>query len=217
MVFAPGKARRPHNRKVTIPDDAVARPTAHYPPANITPAEFEEFATSLFATLEQTGAITDLRIQNHERIHGPDGTYDFDATARFGAGGMHFLVLVEAKLHTNPIKREAVQVLHQKLQSVGANKAVLISSAPFQKGALDFAIAHGIALVTVTEGRFTYEVRHRGGSAPVTREEEAENLGLPPFVGHAYSAGDSTGSVCVDLLSPDYPDHIAQHLVPSVD
>jgi Restriction endonuclease len=55
-------------------------------------------------------------------VEGRDGTYDFDATVRYELAGVAFLILVEAKLHKNPIKRETVQVLHQKLQSVGAQK-----------------------------------------------------------------------------------------------
>ena len=62
-----------HDQAMAAPDDAVARPTAHYPPAEITPAEFERFVTSLFNALEKDGAITNLRIQNHEVIRGVDG------------------------------------------------------------------------------------------------------------------------------------------------
>jgi hypothetical protein len=58
---------------VSVFDDEVARPTAQYPPAQITPAEFETFTTSLFAALEETGNISDLRVQNHEVIQGVDG------------------------------------------------------------------------------------------------------------------------------------------------
>jgi hypothetical protein len=197
-------------------DEEVARPTAQYPAAQITPAEFEEFTTSLFTALEETGSITDLRVQSHEIIKGVDGTYDFDATVRFRIADMEFLILIEAKCHKNPIKRELVQVLHQKLQSVGANKAVLVSTAPFQRGAVEFAITHGVALVTVTEGRFTYLVRHGGKSDPLTREEAAESLGVPLFVGHGYSAGDKPGSVRVTEISPEYPDYLAEHLLPSL-
>ncbi len=60
---------------------------------------------------------------------------------------MDFLVLV--KLHRNPIMREVVQVLRDKVQSVSAHKGVLVSSAPFQRGAIEYADAHGIALVHV--------------------------------------------------------------------
>lgn len=196
-------------------EETIARSTAHYPPADLAPAEFERFVTSLFEALERDGAIANLRIRNHEIIRGVDGTYDFDATVRYElAGGMRFLVLVEAKQHKNPIKRETVQVLHQKLLSVGAQKAVLVSSAPFQQGALQFALVHGIALVTVTEGRFTYQTRTAAPLAPLSREQAAQSFGLPTFVGHAYSAGRQPGSIGVALISPEYPEHLAKHLLP---
>lgn len=195
------------------PEEVIARPTAQYPPADLTPAEFEEFVTSLFDSLELSGAIANLRVETHEVIRGTDGTYDFDGTVRYELGGMDFLIVVEAKRHKNPIKRETVQVLHQKLQSVGAHKAVLVSTAPFQQGALDFALVHGIALVTVTEGRFTYKTR---GAAPLPAlsRERAQERGIPAFVGHVYSRGDRPGSVGVTIVSTEFPEYLAEHFLP---
>jgi hypothetical protein len=180
----------------------------------MTPGEFESFVTSLFDAIEESGAIANLHVQTHEVLHGADGKYDFDATVRYELGGMAFLILVEAKLHKNPIKREMVQVLHQKLQSVGAQKAVLVSTAPFQEGALNFALAHGIALVTVTEGRFTYETKGATKPPPLSREQARERLGLPTFVGHAYSNGDRPGSVGVTVMSSNHPEYLVEHLLP---
>lgn len=198
---------------MSAPDEAIARPTAHYPPADLTPAEFEDFVTSLFDALKLSDVVVNLRIENHEVIRGTDGTYDFDATVRYELGGMDFLIVVEAKRHKNPIKRETVQVLHQKFQSVGAHKAVLVSTAPFQQGALEFAFVHGIALVTVTEGRFTYETRG-ALPPPVLSREQARERGIPTFVGHVYSRGDRPGSVGVTVVSPEYPEYLAEHLLP---
>jgi hypothetical protein len=65
----------------------------------MTPSEFEIFVTSLFSAVAEEGTASNLRIQNHEVIAGPDGTYDFDATVRYDLAGMAFLVLVEAKHH----------------------------------------------------------------------------------------------------------------------
>ncbi len=144
---------------------------------------------------------------------GVDGEYDFDATVRFSMGGMNFLVLAEAKRHKNPVKRELVQVLNDKLRSVGAQKAVMISTAPYQSGALEYAKVHGIALVTVTEGRFTYETKAAYGVPPMTRQQARERLGLPDFVGHAYGPGEEEGSTRVTLISPEYPDCIAEVLL----
>jgi len=198
-------------------DDAtVSRATSHYPPADITPVEFEEFAATLFKSGAAEAGATDIRVQLHEVIEGADGSYDFDATVRYELAGMDFLVLVEAKAHRHPIKRELVQVLHQKLQSVGAHKAVLISTAPFQSGALGFALAHGIALVTVTEGRFTFETKSAYKTTALTREQALEYYDLPTFVGHAYSAaGDD--AVGVTLMSPEHADYIVEKLFPQLE
>lgn len=193
--------------------DDVARPTAHYAPAEPSPAEFEQFVTSLFDALAGNGLIEDLRIQTHEVVRGADGVYDFDATVRYRLSGMDFLVLVEAKRHKNPIKRELVQVLHDKLRSVNAHKAVLISTAPFQRGALDYAFAHRIALVTVTEGRFTFQARSAEAQPPLSREL-AEELGLGPLVGYAYSPGEAPGSVRSTIVSTEYPEYLVEELLP---
>jgi hypothetical protein len=193
----------------------VARPTAMYPPPDITPGEFEEFvAQQLLGSASPE--VDDLKVTLHEKIARPDGTYDFDATIRFNLAGMSFLVLVEAKRHKDPIKRELVQVLHQKMQSVGAHKGVMVSTAPYQRGALLFAIEHGIALVTVTEGRFLYEARDALGIPKMSREEAAERFGVPTFVGHYYGLGDEPGSIRSWLLSPEYleyPRYVADFLL----
>ncbi|MCB2178131.1 MAG: restriction endonuclease [Actinomycetales bacterium] len=192
---------------------AVALVTAHYPPADLTPGEFEEYLTSLFDALDMGGAVGSLRVQTHEVVSGADGTYDFDATVRYELGGMDFLIVVEAKRHKNPIKRELVQVLHQKFQSVGGQKAVLVSTVPFQHGALDFALVHGVALVTVTEGRFTFQTRS-SDAAPPPSEVQAHELGLATLVGYAYGRGEQPGSITSTIVSPEYPEYLAGLLLP---
>lgn len=191
-------------------ESAVGREMVQYPPADITSDEFEAFVTELFqATADQ---LEELTVTPHEKIVASDGTYDFDATVRFDWAGLSFLVLVEAKRHKDPIKRELVAVLHQKIHSVGANKGVMISTSPYQRGALQFAKQHGIALATVTEGRFTIEAK-AAVKPPVMSREEAREYGLETFVGHVYSEGSEPGSTNVTLLSPRYPEYVAEHLL----
>ncbi|WP_405142250.1 restriction endonuclease [Sphaerisporangium sp. NBC_01403] len=190
-------------------ESAVARVTAHYPPAEISPGEFEEFVTELLGSAQQF--VTDLKITLHEKIEGIDGTYDFDATVRYTFAGMSFLLLVEAKRHKNPIKRELIQILYQKVQSVGGHKGVMFSTAPYQRGALEFARKHGIALATVTEGRFTYETKSWNKPPPLSREAAAR-LGFPTFVGHHYGIGSEPNSTSLTLLSPEYPEYVADLL-----
>lgn len=98
------------------------RGSARYPHPAITPAEFEQFVAG--ELLGAAGSeVADLVVTPHEKITGVDGAYDFDTTVRYRFAGMAFLVIVEAKLHRNPIKREQVQVLQQKIHSVGAHKS----------------------------------------------------------------------------------------------
>ena len=121
----------------------------------MSPAQFEEFVAGQLLGAAAS-EVEDLEVTLHEKIVGVDGAYDFDATVRYRFAGMDFLVVVEAKLHRNRIKRELVQVLHQKVLSVGAHKGVMVATSPYQAGAVEFAKAHGIALVTVTQRRFMF-------------------------------------------------------------
>ena len=193
-------------------DDDVEIPglPIQYPAADISPGQFENWVVEV---LNAAGPqVEDLQVILHDRISGVDGTYDLDATVRYRWAGMKFVVLVEAKLHSNPIRRDVVQVLHTKVQSVGAHKGVLISTARFQKGAMTFAAAHGIALVHVTEERFTYVTRAVGPSPILSREQAAE-LGLLPFIGYCYGPGDSSDSITVTAVGVDAPDNIAEVLL----
>jgi hypothetical protein len=195
-------------------DTRIARQTALYPEPEISPGEFEEFVAELLGSA--SSEVRDLIVKLHEKIAGAEGSYDFDATVRFRLAGMSFLVLVEAKRHKNPIKRELVQVLHQKIQSTGAHKGVMFSTSPYQAGALDFARAHGIALVTVIEGRSLYETRDALPASHLSREEAAGRFGLPAFVAQYYGPADKPGTTRTRLISPDEeecPRHVTELLL----
>jgi restriction system protein len=103
--------------------------------------------------------LGDYRSEHRELMAGSDGEYEIDVTARFSALNMDFLVLVECKYHKNPIKREVIQALHSKMLSVGAHKAAVFSTSGFQSGALEYALAHGIATIKVEDGRSCYFTR----------------------------------------------------------
>jgi len=157
-------------------------------------------------------AVQGFEVTLHDKIAGADGTYDFDATVRFDLAGMQFLVLVEAKRHSNPVKRELVQVLHTKVQGVGAQKGVMISTAPYQSGAVEFAAIHGIALATVTEGRFTFETRVADPVPPLSRTEAFERYGVPTYVGRYYQPMARPGAFRPWTITPDTPDYVLQML-----
>jgi restriction system protein len=151
-------------------DDVVPRPLRNQDPVELTPSEFEVFVVDMFRTLGPD--VVNLDIQLHEQITAADGTYDFDATVRFEQAGLHFLVLVEAKRHVNAIKRDIVMLINGKLQSVGAQKGVVASTAPFQAGALTYARKHGIALVHVSSAGPTYVVRQLVSAAATESDSD---------------------------------------------
>lgn len=97
-------------------------------------------------------------------------------------GGVQFKTLVECKKHKNPIKRELVQALHQKQQSLGANKAILVSTSAFQDGAIEFARVHGIALVRLISGVAMY-IQGSKSNAPIPYI----SADVDPYAGLLYS------------------------------
>ena len=194
----------------TFGDEEIPVWAARYPQGDISAGEFEQFVFQLLGSAAPT--LTGFRVTSHESVKGVDGTYDFDATVRFSWSGMDFLIVVEAKRHTNPIKRDMVQVLHHKALSVGAHKAVLISTARFQRGALELARVHGIALATVTEGRYTIVTRAAIPTPPLSREKAAD-LGVPAIVAVYFGLGDSPDSWSSGTLDADSPDQVRELLL----
>jgi hypothetical protein len=182
-----------------------------YPPADITPSEFEEWAAGVFESARTS--LDDITVTIHDRITGTDGAFDFDATVRYRWAGIDFIVIVEAKRHKNPIKRELVQVLHSKMLSVGAHKGVMFSTSGFQRGAVEFAKKHGIALVTVTEGRFLYETRSADHRPALTREEAKDFWNLPTFAGHYIEPGDTPGETRLTLIDTHHPEYVRDLLL----
>jgi restriction system protein len=139
--------------------------------------EFEQLVTGW---LRECGAsLPDFRVESQELITAPDGNYRIDVSVHFSQLGMDFFVLGECKDHSRAVEREDVQVLNDKIRAVGAHKGVLFSTNGFQRGAIEYARAHGIALVQVANGDSTYVVRE------INPKYDAPPpwANVPPFVG----------------------------------
>ncbi|SRR5579871_1871069 len=165
-----------------------------------------QFELQVKRFLESTaGKLKDFQTVHRESMDGQDGTYEIDITARFRIFGADFLVLVECKHHTNRIKREHVQMLHCKLVTLGAQKAMLFSTSEFQEGAVEYAIQHGIALVRLAYGETSYFAR----SANPTPLPDS----LPAYVGWLIAKHDrATDGVSHSLVDPQYPDALNKFL-----
>jgi len=147
------------------------------------PTEFERLVVHFLNGLGQP--LKKLEVRHQPTVSTPDGEFDLDALASFEALGLDFVVVVECKHHKNPIKRELVQVLADKVAAIRAHKGVMFSTAPFQSGAIEFAQARRIGLVHFTEGGPIYE----------TKALEEPDVPNRPYDAYAVSVGDSGGQL----------------------
>jgi restriction system protein len=142
---------------------------------DITAEDFEKMVRS-YIMAAAGAALQDFKVEHKAQLTASDGTYEIDVTATFRALGADFLVLIECKHHRHPIKREVVQVLHSRLQSLGAHKGMLFATSDFQQGAIEYATLHGIALIRVASGTTCYLTRS-------TSEPSILPDWLPKYVG----------------------------------
>jgi restriction system protein len=151
---------------IRLPDRVVGggsrheEPLAMRDPLDLKPKEFELLVRKHVESLAST--LKEFRAEHLETLHGHDGDYTIDVTARFEALGVNFLVVVECKrFKSKPIERELVQVLKAKKDSVGAHKAIMFTTSKYRAGAIGFAKTHGIALIRVQGNRFRHAVKAR--------------------------------------------------------
>lgn len=154
--------------------------------ANISPTEFEILVKEF---LEGTGKeIKDFQVIHNDHLGSSDGEYQIDVFVEFQVMGVNFKVLVECKRHKNEIKREVVQLLFDKLRATGSQKGIIFSTSGYQSGAFQFAKEHGIALIRVIEGRYTYHTR----SAGEQKYDPPPWADIPKYVGEYWHGASIT-------------------------
>lgn len=174
-----------------IPDDINAE---------ITPTEFEKLIHSYLVNLGQS--LTEFKATHDTKIERYDGTYQIDVYAEFEALGAQIKVLVECKRYKNKVERKTVQLLNGKLQSTGAHKGMIFATSGFQTGAIEYAEAHGIALIRVIEGRFTYFTKSHG----------SQKFDPPPWANIPKYVGEYRNGHSISILQRDYLDPLNKFL-----
>ena len=152
----------------------------------ITPREFELLVCDY---LTETGKELKTFTARHDvEINKTDGDYQIDVYAEFEYLGANFKILVECKRHKNKIKREVVQLLFDKLRATGSQKGIIFSTSKFQEGAVIFAKEHGIALIHVINGKYTF----------FTKSNDAQAFNPPPWVDIPKYVGEfrTGGAIC---------------------
>ena len=129
--------------------------------AQITPTQFEIFCLVTVKAYAEREGLKDFKINHDKKIETYDSTYQIDVFAEYTALGCNHKVIIECKHHAGNIKRALVTDLYTKMQSIGAQKGILISTSGFQRDAVKFAKVHGIALWQVFDNR----IKHISNSA----------------------------------------------------
>lgn len=156
---------------------------------DLTPTEFEKYCLEILAGYAEEEQLKGFSITHNEVISATDGDYQIDVFAEFTAMGAKFKVLCECKQYKNAVSREKVTVLHQKLQSLGAQKGILLSTSGFQSGAIKYAKEHGVALIRVEDYHFEY-LSHSSGKSENDDNDPflyAEKH-MPPYEAFDYTA-----------------------------
>lgn len=129
-----------------------AQPWLHF-----TPAAFELKVVEYLHSLDH--CLKRFQVSRLIPGPGPDGEFDIDAVATFGAPGADLVVLVECKHRQHPIGRDLVRALADNLSASRTLHGLLCSTAPFEKTAVECGRLEGIALLQFPEDRPAVAVR----------------------------------------------------------
>jgi len=167
----------------------------------------KQFEHEVKAIVEKANSdLKSFEAKHLEKLHSPEGVYEIDITTRFEALGVEYLTLIECKHQRNPIKREAVQVLYDRVRATGAHKGMLFATTTFQRGAIQYASVHGIALIRITEGKTFYETKAFGISP-----EPPPWANIPLYVGD-FTSLSNEGNIQHTLVSVRHPDALDDFL-----
>ena len=154
----------------------------------LSPTDFEKHCYDILKVYAEEEGLKDFTITHNKRIETHDGTYQIDVYAEFTALNSKFKVLCECKQYTSSVSREKVAVLHDKIKSIGAHKGILLATSDFQSGAIQYAQAHGIALIKVED--HTLENHSFSNGSGILDENDPFAYGvlhMPPVVASVYS------------------------------
>lgn len=149
---------------------------------DISPTDFEKFCMEFLRAYAEKEKLSEFNIKHNVKIEAPDGIYQIDIYAEFVAMKCKFKVLAECKKYNKAVSRDKVEILYSRLQSLGMNKGILISTSGFQSGAIQFAKSHGIALIQVSDKSIDFYSASANNSDLVEIIEKRRFMEYPKYV-----------------------------------
>lgn len=121
--------------------------------ADINEHEFEIFCADTLKAYAKQENLTDFTVEPNQHLKTHDGTYQIDVFVKFTALRIKHTMLVECKKQGRKVERKVATDLSKKIESIGANKGLIISTSGFQSGTVQFAKAHGISLWQIVDNQ----------------------------------------------------------------
>lgn len=174
------------------------------------PTEFEMYALQILQ--DHIKGLNNVKFIHNKVVEAYDGNYQLDGYIEFEVMGVLYKTIVECKHYKYPISREIVQKVYDNLRAIGAQKGIVVSTFNFQSGAIDYAKAHGIALIQMTE---TEEIFHtRCHYSVVVNHPYVPRNGGQPYIGVMIGRGkDGVGVTCSYLSA--LSDALEKFILPS--
>lgn len=108
---------------------------------------YEEFVERVYVELvyEMCG-----KVRRNRRMRGRKSghMHQIDLTVELTVADLDFLILVECKHYNARVKVDDLLTFAQRIDDIGANKGIVVTTVGYQRGALKVAKGHRIALVT---------------------------------------------------------------------
>jgi hypothetical protein len=138
----------------TVPVDTTSALLPHMTSA---PEEYEYFVSQVVSALVGVEVFEGRAYVG--RITGRNIKVDVSFVLSL-VGGADFLVLVECKYYKSKVPVDDVEEFHSKIDDIGAQKGILITTIGFQSGAVKAAKGRRIALALLTKEPQPGEIRY---------------------------------------------------------
>jgi hypothetical protein len=121
---------------------------------------FQDYETFVQRVVESLVGVDVFHGKEYEgRITGRKIKVDVSFLLRI-AGGADLLVLVECKSYNHRVPVDDVEEFHSKLDDIGGQKGILVTTLGFQEGAIKAARGRRIALALLTREPQPGEIRY---------------------------------------------------------